>query len=215
MYPFDELFRCIMDGDERKTVALLESALDSGYRPIDILEKGMIPAMDYLGKMLSKGEVFVPQILISARAMQDGLDVLQPKLLCKKDVPLLQHAVIVGTVKGDIHSIGKNLVATILRTTGFQVVDLGVNVSTEQFIQAVYEYKAQSVAMSALLTTSMQNMRRMVKRLRKEEFGYPLQIIVGGGPVTASFAREVGATYASNMMETARLVQDASQGLIT
>ena len=214
MYPYDDLFQCIMDGDERKTVSLCEGAIANGYHPMDILEKGMIPAMDHLGSLLSKGEMFIPQILVSARAMQDGLEIIQPKLL-GKSTPLLQHTVVVGTVRGDIHSIGKNLVAVVLRATGFQVVDLGVNVSAEQFIKAIRENKAQSVAMSALLTTSMQNMRKIVKRLRQEDFGYPLQIIVGGGPITASFAREVQATFAANMMETAQLVQAASQGRIT
>lgn len=211
MYPYDAIFQCIMDGNERKAVSLCEEAMANGYHPFDILEKGMLPAMDHMGSLLSKGELFIPQILASARAMQDALDLLQPKLL-GNNIPLLQHTVVLGTVKGDIHSIGKNLVGIILRTTGYQVVDLGVNVSAEQFVNAVRTHKAQSVAMSSLLTTSMQNMRKIVTRLRQEDFGYPLQIIVGGGPITPSFAREVQADFASNMMETARLVQDASKG---
>lgn len=214
MYPYDAIFQCIVDGNEKKTASLCEEAIAGGYRPIDILEKGMIPAMDHLGSLLSKGDMFIPQILVSAKAMQEAVNFIQPKLL-GNNTPLLQHTVVVGTVKGDIHSIGKNLVGLILRATGFQVVDMGVNVSAEQFISAIREHRAQSVALSTLLTTSMQNTRKIVKRLRQENFGYPLQIIVGGGPITASFAREVQATFSSNMLETARLVQAASQGQIT
>lgn len=214
MYPYDSIFQSIMDGDDRKTVSLCEEAVANGYHPIDILEKGMIPAMDHLGNLLARGELFIPQILASARAMQEAVNFIQPKLL-GNSIPILQHTVVVGTVKGDIHTLGKNLVSIMLRATGFQVVDLGVNVGAEQFVNAVREHHARTVAMSALLTTSMQNMRKIVKQLREEDFGYPLQIIVGGGPITANFAREVNATFASNMMETARLVQSASEGRIS
>jgi len=206
---FDAIFQSIVDGDEKRTVRLCRDMLDGGCRPIEILERGLIPAMDRLGVLLNKGERFIPQVLISARAMQSAVALIQPQLLGSGG-EARRETVVVGTVKGDIHTIGKNLVGIMLQSAGFHVVDLGSNVDTADFIQAVRMSRARVVAMSAMLTTSMTSMKNAVKQIQKEDFGYPLHIIVGGAPITPSFAREIHAEYSATMLDTMNLALEIS-----
>ena len=201
MNQFNAIFQSIIDGEEEKTVTHCRELLAKGCRPVDILEKGMIPAMDRLGVMLSREERFIPQILLSARAMQKAVAIIRPLLLEK---------VVVGTVQGDIHTIGKSLVGIMLQSAGFDVTDLGSNVSAERFIAQLRADGARIVAMSAMLTTSMASMKETVKRIRQVDFGYPVHIIVGGGPITPSFARELGVEFSATMMDTARLATEIS-----
>lgn len=205
MNRFEGIYQSILDGDEKQAAAQCRKLLDSGCSPVDILEKGMIPAMDRLGVLLSREERFIPQILLSASAMQGAVAIIRPLLLGEwKEMPV-GSTIVVGTVRGDIHTIGKNLVGIMLQSAGFEVADLGSNVSTEAFIREVYARKAKVVALSAMLTTSMSTMKSTVRALKQEDFGYPLLVIVGGGPITPSFAREVHAEFASSMLETVRL----------
>ncbi len=209
MNQFDAIFQSIIDGDEEQTVSLCHKLLEKGCSPVDILEKGMIPAMDRLGVLLSREERFIPQILLSARAMQGAVAIIRPLLLQRKEINTnVRGVAVVGTVQGDIHTIGKNLVGIMLQSAGFEVVDLGANVSPEDFIQAIRKSGAHLVALSAMLTTSMNTMRNTVHQLQQEEFGRPIRIIVGGGPITPSFAREIHAEFSDNMMGTVRLALD-------
>lgn len=210
MNQFNAIFQSIIDGDEEQTVKLCRDMLAKGCRPIDILEKGMIPAMDRLGVLLSREERFIPQILISARAMQSAVSIIRPLLLDKTDCCGVRETVIVGTVQGDIHTIGKNLVGIMLQSAGFDVADLGSNVSPEEFIRQIRARDARIVAMSAMLTTSMNSMKNTVQRIKREDFGHPVHIIVGGGPITPSFAREIDAEFSATMMETMRVAVELS-----
>jgi len=202
MNPYEAIFQNVMEGNEHGVLTACQELLDHGYRPIDILEKGMIPAMDQLGELLGRGERFVPQVLISAKAMQSAVSFLQPVLMAQGQTPITQNVVVVGTVQGDIHTIGKNLVSIMLQSTGCRVIDLGANVSAERFIQAIRESGARVVAMSALLTSSMNRMRQIVRQIQKEDFGWPVKIILGGGPITPSFARELNVTFGGSMVDT-------------
>lgn len=210
MNRFNTIFQSIIDGDEEKTVAQCRELLARGCRPVDILEKGMIPAMDRLGVMLSREERFIPQILLSARAMQKAVAIIRPLLLEQADGAEHREKVVVGTVQGDIHTIGKSLVGIMLQSAGFDVTDLGSNVSAERFIAQLRADGSRIVAMSAMLTTSMASMKETVKRIRQEDFGYHVHIIVGGGPITPSFARELGVEFSATMMDTARLATEIS-----
>lgn len=206
MGPYDQIYRCVLDGDEPSVLAACEELLKKQHRPLDILEQGLIPAINDLGELLHQGKIFVPQILLSAKAMQSAVRLLRPSLLAdgKANNTHRPITVVIGTVQGDIHAIGKNLVGIMLESTGCQVIDLGVNVSAEKFVAAVHEHHASVVCISALLTSSMERMRQIVQRLQGEEFDAPIQIIVGGGPITPSFARDINATYGGSLVDTAQ-----------
>ena len=196
MNPYDAIFQNVLEGNEQGVLDACRDLLDRGYPPIDILEQGLIPAMDHLG------ERFVPQVLISAKAMQRAVSYLQPVLVAEKQLPSAPNVVVVGTVQGDIHTIGKNLVSIMLQSTGSRVIDLGANVSAERYIRAIRESGARVVCLSALLTSSMNRMRQIVRQIQKEDFGWPVKIILGGGPITPSFARELNVTFGGSMVDT-------------
>ena len=202
MNPYDAIFQNVLEGNEQGVLDACRDLLDQGYPPIDILEQGLIPAMDHLGELLSRGERFVPQVLISAKAMQRAVSYLQPVLVAEKRLPMAPNVVVVGTVQGDIHTIGKNLVSIMLQSTGSRVIDLGANVSAERYIRAIRESGARVVCLSALLTSSMNRMRQIVRQIQKEDFGWPVKIILGGGPITPSFARELNVTFGGSMVDT-------------
>jgi 5-methyltetrahydrofolate--homocysteine methyltransferase len=156
-----------------------------------LVNEYMIPAMDEVGRRFENNEYFVPELLISARAMKAALEILRPLLLQGGQEPLAKVAI--GTVKGDLHDIGKNLVASMLEGGGFEVIDLGVNVSPEQFVQAVREKGAKLVAMSALLTTTMPSMKQTIEALKEAGVRDQVKVLVGGAPLTQKFADEIGA----------------------
>jgi len=159
--------------------------------PREILQGGLVAGMDEVGKDFKAGDIFVPEVLIAARAMHAGMDVLYP-LLAKDDVPTMGKCVI-GTVKGDLHSIGKNLVKMMLEGAGFQVIDMGTDVSAADFVAAVREHQPELLGLSALLTTTMIEMKTTITALREVGLRDSIKIMVGGAPVTASFAEEIGA----------------------
>jgi 5-methyltetrahydrofolate--homocysteine methyltransferase len=185
------LYIAVLDGDARGARAAVEEALNAGADPQDLLSSYMIPAMDEVGKRFDDGEYFVPELLIAARAMKSGLELLRPLLAETGAKPV--GTVIVGTVRGDLHDIGKNLVASMLEGGGFKVIDLGVDVAPEKFTAAINEYHPDILAMSALLTTTMPGMKSTIDVLKQEGLRDCVKIMIGGAPVTRRYAAEIGA----------------------
>ena len=182
----------IMKGDANGTIDGVQMALDASYNPGVILNEGMISAMDEVGRLFERGEYFVPEMLISARAMQAGLGILKPYLLAADIQPL--GKIVIGTVKGDLHDIGKNLVGMMLEGTGFEVIDLGTDVTPEMFAEAVQEHKPDYVGLSALLTTTMGQMENTIRVLQDAGLRDDnVKVMVGGAPVTQHFADSIGA----------------------
>lgn len=201
MLPTKKIFQKIIEGDEVCTVELCRECLSNGYDPMEILEKSMIPAMDKCGVLLTNRKSFIPQVLMSTRAMQAGIDVLKPYLSQQEKKMVTSETVIIGTVKGDIHTIGKTLVSIMLESVGFTVIDLGTNISEKEFIDAITKHQARFVMMSAMLTTAMMSMRKIVKEIKDHQFDWNVTIIVGGAPITQAFAKEIGAVYADNAID--------------
>lgn len=202
----ETLYEGILDGDMGAVPSQVQAALDAGIPPNVILNDGMIAAMAEVGQLFEEGEFFVPEMLISARAMQAGLAVLKPHLVASGIEPI--GKIVVGTVQGDMHDIGKNLVTMMLEGAGFEVIDLGVDVKPEHFIQAIQENKPQVVAMSALLTTTMPKMGITIDAIREAGVLDSVKIMIGGAPVTAEFAKKIGANgYAADASQAATLAK--------
>ncbi|MDR0469308.1 MAG: corrinoid protein [Peptococcaceae bacterium] len=192
MSKIEEIAAAVEAGKSKEIVALVEAALAEGAAPLDILNKGMIGAMDVVGEKFQKEEIFIPEMLVAARCMKRGVDTLKPHL-GDADAVNVGKAVI-GTVSGDLHDIGKNLVAMMIESAGFEVNDLGVDVSLEQFVQAVEsDDKVNIVACSALLTTTMPAMKATVAALNASKARGRIKIMIGGAPITPEFCKEIGA----------------------
>ena len=183
------LSRAVQEGDDKKTVSTVKEALENGVPAMDILEKGLVPGVQALGKLFKDGQVYLPEILISTRAMDRGLEELQPHLA---GVDIHQKGtVVLGTVEGDLHDIGKNLVGMMLGSNGFNVIDAGVDVSGDSFVSAVKENNADIVAMSGLLTTTMTYMPTVIVALKKA--GLKVKVMIGGAPINRAYADDIGA----------------------
>ncbi len=191
MSDLSSLIKAIVAGDRDKAVQFTNEALRAGVKSSDIITKGLQPGMATVGEKFSSGEYFLPDMLMAARAMKTALEVLQP-LLTKAGMPTIGR-VVIGTVQGDMHDIGKNVVATFLGGSGFEVFDLGLNVPDQQFIDAVREKKANILGLSALLTTTMPAMGRIIKELEKAKLRSRVKVIVGGAPITPQYAKFIGA----------------------
>jgi len=181
----------LYDGDDNAVAELTQKALDEGLPPAEVLKGGLLAGMDQVGVDFRDGELFVPEVLIAARAMHAGMNVLRP-LLAEGDVPLAGK-VVMGTAEGDLHDIGKNLVGMMLEGGGFEIVDLGTNVPPDKFIKAVKTEQPQLIGLSALLTTTMPAMKRTIDALVEAGLREQVKVIVGGAPVTRAFADEIGA----------------------
>ena len=181
----------VMEGDQDMVMDGVKIALENEVSAGAILKEAMMTAMAKVGELFEEGEYFVPELLIAARAMQGGLDILKPLLVAEDVEPI--GKVVTGTVKGDLHDIGKNLVGMMMKGAGFEIIDLGSDVAPEQFINAVKESGAQVVAMSALLTTTMANMPTTIKAFEEAGIRDKVKIMVGGAPVTQEFADKIGA----------------------
>ena len=206
MDPLDAIYEAILDGDTNLVEEHTRAALDSGQSADTILKQALIPAMNEVGDLYEAGEYFVPEMLVAARAMKAGLAVIKP-LLVDSDVEPVGK-VVIGTVKGDMHDVGKNLVAMMLEGAGFEIIDLGIDVGAEKFVSAVEEHGADVVAMSALLTTTMVNMRSTVEALESAGLRDRVKVIVGGAPVSDDFAREIGADgYAADAGQATKLAK--------
>ena len=186
-----EIYTYVMEGQSEPVKQKVQAALDAGIPAPTILNEGMIAAMAEVGRLFEEGEYFVPEMLIAARAMQGGLALLKPHLV-DSDIKVAGR-VVIGTVKGDLHDIGKNLVAMMLEGAGFEVIDLGADVSPDKFVTAAREHQAQIVAMSALLTTTMPGMKATIEALNAAGMRDQVKIMVGGAPVTQDYAMLIGA----------------------
>jgi 5-methyltetrahydrofolate--homocysteine methyltransferase len=185
------LYNAILEGDEAVAKETVQAALDASLDPGQILADGMIAAMKEVGKRFEDGDYFVPEMLIAARAMQAGMALLKPRLV-SSDVKSAGK-VSIGTVKGDLHDIGKNLVALMLEGAGFEVKDLGVDVPPEKFIEAINTGSADIIALSSLLTTTMPNMKTTIEAIQQAGLRDKVKIMIGGAPVTQDYANQIGA----------------------
>jgi len=181
----------LVSGKADEVRDMVKKAIDEGQDVEKILNEGLIAGMDIVGDKFQKNEFYVPEMLIAARAMKAGMQVLRP-ILVQKDIKAL-GTVVLGTVRGDLHDIGKNLVGMMLEGAGFEIADLGVDVSPEKFIQAARERKAQIIGLSALLTTTMPSMKDVIKALEQKGIRDQVKVMIGGAPVTQSYADEIGA----------------------
>ena len=211
----DDMLKVIYDGvinGEQKTVAGgVQAALDAKVDPSVILNQGMIAAMSEVGRLFEAGEYYVPEMLIAARAMKSGLELLRPALTAANVQAV--GKIVVGTVQGDLHDIGKNLVAMMLEGAGFEVIDLGIDVTPRKFVEAVKEHKPQFVGLSALLTTTMPNMKTTVDALNEAGIRTSVKVMIGGAPVTERYAREIGADiYSPDASSAARRAKEALAG---
>lgn len=191
MVNFDEIKKCVLEGQVEKARDLATSLVQSGENPLTIIDDGLIAGMDEVGIKFKAGDMFVPEVIMSAKAMSAGVDSVKPFI--KGDEVKAPGVVVVGTVEGDLHDIGKNLVCMILESAGFKVIDVGVDNSAEQFIEAVKEHHPQIVAMSALLTTTMPSMKETIDAFIEAGLRDTVKIIVGGAPVSRQYAEEIGA----------------------
>jgi len=183
------LAEVIIKGDQTSAVNMTKNALAEGVAPKSILDDGLIAGMDIVGARFKKNEVYIPEVLISARAMKMAMEVLEPELVKAGVEPIGKLAI--GTVQGDLHDIGKNLVAMMLKGAGFEVFDLGVDVKPEKFLQKIKETGVQLIGISALLTTTMPGMEKTIKVIK--EAGLSVKVMIGGAPVTQEYADKIGA----------------------
>ena len=203
-----QLYESVVSGDAKATQAITKQALADGVDPLKLVNEYMVPAMDEVGRRFEANEYFVPELLISARAMKAALEIIRPLLTARGDQPLGRVAI--GTVKGDLHDIGKNLVGSLLEGGGFEVIDLGVNVTPEKFIATINEKKANIIAMSALLTTTMPSMKTTIDALKQAGVRNKVKVLIGGAPITQKYADEIGADgYSENAVGAVALAKKA------
>jgi 5-methyltetrahydrofolate--homocysteine methyltransferase len=204
-----EIFEAVGAGQVEKAPALVQKAMNEGISVDEILKKGLIAAMDLVGERFGEGEMFIPQVLWAAKAMQASMDLLRPHLSSFDSERM--GKVIIGTAQGDIHDIGKNLVAIMLEGAGFEVIDLGVDVEAERFVKQAAENKADVIAISALLTTTMQSMSDVVSSLKEKGLS-SVKVIIGGAPVDQAFCDEIGAdAYGVDAMDGVRRINELIQ----
>jgi 5-methyltetrahydrofolate--homocysteine methyltransferase len=203
----EPIFAGILEGNQNVVRENVQKAVDAGIAPEVILQQGLIPAMTEVGRLFEIGEYFVPEMLIAARAMQAGLAILKPKLVAANISAA--GKVVIGTVQGDLHDIGKNLVAMMMEGAGFEIVDLGTDVSPEKFVAAVRDHKANLMAMSALLTTTMPKMEATIKAVQEAGIRDQVKVMIGGAPVTQDYADKIGANgYAADASRAASLAKN-------
>jgi corrinoid protein of di/trimethylamine methyltransferase len=193
----DDLFgamrQAIIDGDTARATELAGESLAAGVPPLDAIDRGFVPGLSHVGEQFAAGELFLPDMMLAARAMQRAVAVLEPEMLRLATTRRVVGRIVIGTVKGDIHEIGKNLVGMMLSTSGFEVHDLGVDVAPDRFVAAAREHHADLVGVSALLTTTMAGQRTVVEALDAAGLRPRVKVIVGGAPASATWASEIGA----------------------
>ena len=187
----EKFFQSLSEGEMEEVKTLVQEALDAGESAERVLRQGLIQAMDRVGVRFKNGELYIPEVLLAARAMHAGMAILKPIL--SKSTETIAGKVLIGTVKGDLHDIGKNLVVMMIEGGGFDVIDLGIDVPASRFVEAVKEHRPQVVGMSALLTTTMMEMKKTIQALEEAGQKDRVKIIVGGAPVTEDFAKDIGA----------------------
>ena len=191
MVDSEKFYEALSQGKMEEAKKLTQDALDGGEPPEKVLKEGLIAAMERIGVKFKNGEIYIPEVLIAARAMHAGMAILKPAL--SQSGMAMAAKVVVGTVKGDLHDIGKNLVVMMLEGGGFDVVDLGIDVPAEKFIEAIRNHKPQIVGMSALLTTTMREMKTTLQAFEGANVRKQVKVIIGGAPVTEKYAKEIGA----------------------
>ena len=210
MVEFENISETLIKGDEAALIRLVQGALAEGAKPVEILNRGLIEGMNVVGEKMENGDIFIPEVLLSAKCMAAGVNILRP--LLGADEMNLAGRVVIGTVKGDLHDIGKSLVRLMLESVGFEIIDLGVDVAPEKFVQAVKEKKANLVAMSALLTTTMPIMRLTIEAIKESGLRDRVKVMVGGAPVTSKFAKDIGADgYAPDAGSATKLAKTLLQ----
>ncbi len=203
---FEEMTDVVIAGDPDKARDLAHEALRAGMDPLAAIEQGLNPGMDVVGEGFAKGELFIPDLVLSAEAMKAAITVLEPELMKRKQQRQVVGKVVIGTVQGDIHDIGKTLVATMLAANGFEIHDLGADVSPDSFVDAVREVNADLVGLSALLTTTMINQEAVILTLKEAGVRDQVRVMVGGAPVSQSWADEIGADgYAEDAISAVAL----------
>ncbi len=198
----------IINGEPDKTTELTQEAISSSLEPMEIIDKGLMPGMNVVGEKFARGEYFLPNLVIAGTAMQNAMKLLEPELAARKQTLESSGTVVIGTVRGDIHEIGKSLVAIMLRANGFAVHDLGVNVSNETFIAKIKETEAELIGLSALITTTMTVQREIIEALIGAGIRQQVKVMVGGTPVTSEWAESIGADgYAEDAMSAVTLAK--------
>jgi 5-methyltetrahydrofolate--homocysteine methyltransferase len=189
MASFETLTLSVIDGREAQVREQTQALVAAGANPLEIINNGLIAGMNVVGAQFKNGEMFVPEVLMSAKSMAAGIEIVKP-LIADKDMPSMGK-VLIGTVKGDLHDIGKNLVAMLLESGGFKVINLGIDISPEKFVATAKEQQPDIIAMSALLTTTMMNMKDTIELIKEE--GLKVKCIIGGAPISQDFADKIGA----------------------
>jgi len=208
---FQSIQEDVLKGNNEDITGHVKALLDKGFNPKDILNRGMLSTMEVIGGRFKTGEVFIPEVLLSARAMNEALKVLEPFLA--KEKRDASGRILIGTVRGDLHDIGKNMVVTMLRGVGFEVEDAGINIPVEEFVKKVEEYKPDILGLSALLTTTMPEMRKVIDALSAKGIRNDVKVVVGGAPVNEKYARDIGADgYAPDAGESVELAKRLLQG---
>lgn len=204
MSNYNELSQCVIKGMVAKAEDLTKQLVDVGEKPLDIIRQGLIAGMEVVGQRFKNSEMFIPEVLMSARAMDSGLAIVKP-LLAAGDMPNMGK-IVIGTVKGDLHDIGKNLVAMMLESAGFEVINAGVDVKPEKFVELAKEHDCHIIGMSAMLTTTMLSMKDTINLLDKEGLRGKVKVIIGGAPVSQVYADEVEADgYSADAVEAVDL----------
>jgi corrinoid protein of di/trimethylamine methyltransferase len=207
-----QISQSLVDGDPDLTFELTQKALGAGVEPLVIIREGLMPGMNTVGDYFAKGDYFLPDLIIAADGMKRAMAILEPELTARQQSLETPGTVVIGTVKGDIHEIGKSLVATMLSANGFKVYDLGVDVPIASFIAKIKETNANLVGLSALLTTTMTIQREVIKAITAEGLRDQVKVMVGGAPVTRSWAEEIGADgYAEDAMGAVALARRLAQ----
>jgi len=201
-----EIKEATRTGDQDKVRGLVQKGLDEGLAPERIIKEALIAAMDVVGKEFGEGKIYMPEMLIAARAMKSGLEIVKPLLVGGQVQSIAK--VVIGTVQGDLHDIGKNLVGMMLEGAGAEVIDLGVDVSPQKFVEATQTHQPQFLGLSALLTTTMTSMKSTIEALEEAGLKQSVRILIGGAPITQGFADEIGADgFGSNAREAVELVR--------
>jgi 5-methyltetrahydrofolate--homocysteine methyltransferase len=206
-----DLYDAILNGDAKKAHAATVAAIAAGVEPMALIQESMVPAMDEVGRLFECEEYFVPELLLAGRAMKGAMELLKPLLTAAGQKMAVR--VVIGTVKGDLHDIGKNIVASMLEGSGFEVIDLGTDVSPENFVAAVEQRKPHVVCMSALLTVTMPAMKLTIDALQTAGLRTQVKVLIGGAPVTHQYAKEIGADgYSENANGAVGMVKNLLAG---
>jgi len=192
MAKYEELQELIVTGQKDKVAAVVKTLLDSGKAPMEIINDGLTGGMNVVGAKFKAGDMFIPEVMISAHAMKEGMDILKP-LVAGESSSLSAKKAVLGTVEGDIHSIGKSIVAMLLESSGFEIIDIGVDIPVARFVEAVQKERPAIIGMSAMLTTTMSRMKDVIEALKEASLRDNTRVIIGGAPITQEFADSIGA----------------------